>query len=149
MLQFASASPRPIPFFGPEDPLLDFTGPVGGSHALVVGAKGSALLCALLRRGCLAATSLRPAERPDGRQYDLLIAPGIGSADCLDHLTAQAARALLPTGRLALRVLGRAGSDLVQATLQMLRLHGFTDVQTVMTGGGTLIRAARRPRKIS
>jgi hypothetical protein len=149
MLQVASSSPLPaallarLPEDTAEDPLLSLAGDVAGSHALIVAASGPDLLCCLLRRGCLMATSLRLAEKPEGHCYDLVVAPAVASAECLDKIIRQANRALMSGGCLVMRVAGQPGSSLARITVRMLRLNGFTAISTRILPGEALVRAER------
>ncbi len=129
---------------GSGDPLLSFAGPVVGSHALVLAANGLDLLCSLLRHGCAAATSLRPAERSDHESYDLVLVPCIASPAQIGKLIHQAKRALVPTGRfLAFVPTGDCdpAQDVAGLLVRSLRLAGFVMVQTRTTPDGLLVRS--------
>ncbi len=149
MLQVASSSPVPAALLGAlledpaEDQLLHFAGDVAGSHALIVAAAGPDLICSLLRRGCLMATSLRLAEKPEGHCYDLVVAPAVASAERLDMIIRQANRALVPGGRIVARIAGQPGGSLARVTVRLLRLNGFTAVRTRIMPGEALVRAER------
>jgi hypothetical protein len=147
-VQLGSKVPIAVPPFateadGPEceGPLLTLAGPISGSHALVLTGRGSDLICSLIRRGSLAAMSLRSTEKPEVGLYDLVLMPQVTSDACLDHLVHQARRALVPTGRVVARVTqdpsGRAALALVRA----LRLNGFVAVRAKALAGETLLRA--------
>jgi len=148
MLHLVSTSPTPAAPLARQpdglacdEPLLAFAEPVAGAHALVVAERGSELLCSLIRRGCLAATSLRLAAKPEAGIYDLVVAPRVTSIDCPDRLVNQAARALVPTGRFIARVIDDRVGHVSVMLAHSLRLHGFTAVRTRIMSGETLVRA--------
>ena len=126
------------------DPLLDFAGPVAGAHALVISSDGLDLLCRLLRRGCAAATTLRPSERGDHESYDLVLAPQIVMPAQIGRLIFQAKRVLVPTGRFLAFVpatqVDPAG-DVAGLLQRSVKVGGFTAVQTRMGRDGMLLRA--------
>ncbi len=127
-----------------EDPLLDFAGPVAGSHALVISPNGLDLMCRLLRRGCAAATALRPSDRFDHESYDLVLAPRIVQPEQVGRLIFNAKRALVPTGRfLAFVPAGSADSegDVAGLLQRSLKVGGFAAVRARTRQDGVLLRA--------
>ena len=125
------------------DPLLPFAGSVAGAHVLVIAPNGIDLLCGLLRQGCVAATALHLAERPEHERYDLVLAPRIVSGACVGRLIYQAKRALVPTGRFlgCIPVGAESEQDLAGLLVRSLRLSGFVLVQTKAVATGLLLRA--------
>ena len=125
------------------DPLLAFAGSVTGSHALVIAPNGLDLLCSLLRHGCAAATSLRPAERSDHEAYDLVIASGVVSTAWVGRLICQAKRALVPTGRFLAFVPATAPdhAEVAELLVRSIHLAGFAAIETKTLKEGLLVRA--------
>jgi len=108
-----------------EDPLIEAAGPIAGAHILILGASGPGLLCDLIRRECLAATSLRASDRPEAAEYDLVLAPSVTPECGLETLVRQTRRALVPTGRLVARVTNDPAGRVSLALSRCLRLNGF------------------------
>ena len=120
--------------------MLGFAGPVTGLDALIVGAPGPALLCALLRAECGSALSVRHPGKLGERNHDLVLAPCLADA-ATGQLVHFAAWALAPTGRLVARVEGTARGAACASLTGALRQAGFVAIRTQATPGGTLVRA--------
>ena len=128
----------------PADPLLGFAGSIAGSHVLVIAPGDIELLCGLLRQGCVAATALHLAQRPEHESYDLVLVPRIVSPALVGRLIYQAKRALVPTGRFLGCIPAAAAQpeqDLGGLLIRSLRLSGFVLVQTRAVDAGLLVRA--------
>jgi hypothetical protein len=138
---FEAASDDPLLGFSG---LLHFAGTISGSHALVIAPNGLDLMCSLLRQGCSAATTLRLAERPEHKAYDLVLAPQVAASIQVGRLVHQAQRALVPTGRFLAYVPNTAGDpedDVCGLMVRTLRLAGFAAVRSRIVSDGLLIRA--------
>lgn len=124
-------------------PLLRFAGSLAGSHALVIAADGLDLMCSLLRQGCVAATTLRPLERVDHEDYDLVLTPRVTLPAPIGALVYQAKRALRPGGRFVAFVPTSprgAGGDTVRLLLGSVSMAGFIAVQIRLVRDGILVR---------
>ena len=124
-------------------PLLRFAGPLAGSHALVIAANGLDLMCSLLRQGCVAATTLRPSERADHEEYDVVLAPRVALQAPIGALIYQAKRALRPGGRFVAFVPTSPygdGGDTVRLLLGSVSMAGFVAVQIRLVRDGVLVR---------
>lgn len=147
MLQTSKAPPLHAPSPADEaetellDPLLRLAGEVRESRALIVGEDCANLLCALIQRGCLAATALRTGERSDPRNYDLVVVPDAEIAGTADSVCRLARRSLIPLGRLIVGV--RDGRTAV-ALASRLRLNGFTALRFAHVSDLVLLRADLR-----
>ena len=127
-----------------DDPLLDFAGSIAGSHALVISPNGLDLMCRLLRRGCAAATTLRPSERFDHETYDLILAPRVVLPAQIGRLIFHAKRALVPTGRFLAFVPANPidpDGDVAGHLQRSVKVGGFAAVQTREREDGMLLRA--------
>jgi hypothetical protein len=123
------------------DPLLRLAGQLQNTHALIVAAHGLDLMCGLIRRGCLAATTLRIGDKPDASDYDLVLVPDAQALPSADEVIRLARRSLAPRGRLIVAVhSGRAAAGLARR----LRLNGFTGLRSTQSSGLTLLRAELR-----
>ena len=126
----AASAPRPHPESAEPDsldPLLRFAKNLETSHALVIAEHGLDLLCALVRRGCMAAATIRPRDKTDADAYSLILVPLVTELPSLEHLTRVARRSLMPRGRLIVGLppdtSGR--NPLGLALARRLRLNGF------------------------
>ncbi len=129
--------------------LLRFAGPLAGSHALVIAANGLDLMCNLLRQGCVAATTLRPSERADHEDYDVVLAPRVTPPAPIGALIYQAKRALRPGGRFVAFVPTSpygAGGDTVRLLLGSVSMAGFIAVQIRLVRDGVLVRGTLSTR---
>ena len=70
----------------PLDPLLRLAGNVAATRAVVIANHGIDLLCALIRRGCMAAAAIRPGNKPDAKSSNLMLVPAATEFSCLDQL---------------------------------------------------------------
>jgi hypothetical protein len=108
-----------------------------------VAEHGLDLMCGLIRRGCLAAAVLRPGDKPDRNDYDLLMVPQMAALPSPDAVIRLARRALAPNGRL---LVGTKGQPEAAALARRLRLNGFSSIHTAHMHGVTILRAdLRRP----
>jgi hypothetical protein len=123
------------------DPLLRLAGPIQNSHALIVANHGLDLLCGLIRRGCLAATTLRIGDKPDAGDYDLVLVPNAEALPSVDEVIRVARRSLASRGRL---IVGVKPGQAAAALARRLRLNGFTGLRSTQLSGLTLLRAELR-----
>jgi hypothetical protein len=123
------------------DPLLRLAGPIQTTHALIVAAHGLDLMCGLIRRGCLAATTMRVGDKPDAGDYDLVIVPQAAALPSSDAMIRLARRSLVPQGRL---IAGLRNPREATALARRLRLNGFTALRSIHLSGLTLLRADLR-----
>ena len=135
----ASAAPAD---FGTLDRLVCSLGDVADTHALVIGERALAVVCLLIRRGCAAAGTLRWHEKPEPATADLVVVSLLPGLQSVDEVARQARRALLPGGRIVLRVMGKRPKALVGIIAGALRQHGFGCARLTATAGGMLIEAA-------
>jgi hypothetical protein len=125
------------------DPLWRLAGNRPDLRTLIVAEHGLDLLCGLIRRGCLAATVLRLGDKPDNKDYDLLIVPQIAALPSPDAVIRLARRALAANGRL---IVGTQGQREAAALARRLRLNGFSAIHTTHMQSATILRAdLRRP----
>ena len=140
---------RPVPAWPGHDAgalhdtaLLDLADPAQDAAVLLIGPDTVGLLCELLRRGFLSASTVRWADRPQAGTAEVaLVVPCIDDAAVAAVAVAQARRALAPSGRVALRLAPDPSGALLQATQRTLLLHGFSAIQLRRHGGQTLLRA--------
>jgi hypothetical protein len=101
------------------------------------------MMCELIRRGCLAATVLRPGDKPDADDYTLVLVPRAAALPSSDAVIRLARRALTGGGRLIAGV--RDGRE-AAALVRRLRLNGYSGLHSVHLAGVSLVRAdLRRP----
>jgi hypothetical protein len=125
------------------DLLLSQAPQIDGSRALIVASHGLGLLRALIRRGCLAATCLRPAVRPEVGCHDLAFFPDVTPETELEGVVRDTLRAVVPGGRVVVRIGGDPRGRIARGLARRLKLNGFTGVRTQPLFGRTLIRADR------
>jgi hypothetical protein len=149
MLQTSVAAPEPTRL-QPEtqendllDPLWRFAGELQNARTLIVAEHGLDLMCGLIRRGCLAATVLRPGDKADADDYNLVFVPQVAALRSPDAVIRLARRSLAPNGRLIAGV--RNGWE-AAALARRLRLNGFAAVHSTNLPNLMLLRAdLRRP----
>jgi hypothetical protein len=129
------------------EPFLSVAGPLAAAHVLIVADHGLDLLCALIQRGCVAATCLRSAAKADAPAYDLVLVLEVTDIPSFEHVIEVARHALLPSGRLVIGVtelptFGR----LSVALARRLRLNGFRAIRTTIPGQ-TVMQADLRPTR--
>jgi hypothetical protein len=71
----APAQPRPVNEPALLDPLSRLAGDPRHTHALIVADHGLDLVRGLIPRVCLAASTLRPGDKPDAADYSLVLTP--------------------------------------------------------------------------
>jgi threonine dehydrogenase-like Zn-dependent dehydrogenase len=123
----------------PDTALLQMAGEIRGEHALIIGSRAVGLMCALLARGAAAATLLRPGVRPERREADLAIVPEVSDPEELSVAVAHARRALMPPGRIILRIVAGPTQRMAQAVVRALQMHGFSAVRTRAVGHCVLV----------
>ncbi len=123
------------------DPLWRLAGDMRNARALIVAKHGLDLMCGLIRRGCLAATMLRPGEKPDADDYDVVFVPLLSSSRPADHLIRLARRSLGPNGRL---IAGVGNVKAAIALARRLRLNGFVALHPMYLPELVLLRADLR-----
>jgi hypothetical protein len=125
------------------DPLWRLAGDMRNTHALIVAEHGLNLMCGLIRRGCLAATVLRPRDKPDANDYGVVFVPRVAALPSADAVIRLALRSLGANGRL---IAGVDDSRAAAALGRRLRLNGFSTLHSMHLPGLTLLRAdLRRP----
>jgi hypothetical protein len=143
MIQASVATPitvRPPPDL--LEPLLRLAGDLRNARVLILAEQGIDLMCGLIRRGCLAATTLRFGGKPDAGEYDLVVVPHMAPSST-DLALRLARRSLAPRGRLVVGVL--AGKP-AAALSRRLRLNGFVGLRSLALPGLMILRAElRRP----
>jgi hypothetical protein len=127
------------------------TGPAGAMRAalrdvrdeevLVIGPHGLEVMCDLLRRGARSVTLLRMDKRPEAHSVSLVVVPEAPSIEWLACVLGHARRALLPAGRLVLRVGALAGRQLAARITRMLRIHGYTAIIARQSGDDLVLNA--------
>jgi hypothetical protein len=124
------------------DPLLDAVGPLAGARVLVIGQDALETMCALIRRGCAAATEMRIGDRlaPEPESADAVLVPYLSGAAEAGDAIARASRALAMGGRIALR---DVSCELRQTVATLLRMHGFSRMRVRVTRAGAVISAER------
>jgi hypothetical protein len=145
MIQTSAAVPaqkRPQP--EPQiDPLWQLAGDMHNARALVIAEHGLDLICGLIQRGCPAATALRPGDKPDAGDYDIVFVPQATALPSSDHVIRLARRALRPDGRL---IAGVSDGKAAAALGRRLRLNGFSNLHSRHRPGLVLLSAdLRRP----
>jgi hypothetical protein len=123
--------------------MLDCIGDVAGSHALILSDDGLELMCALLRRGCAAATTLRGNDCVETRTADLMVIPHASSTQAVEQALKQAKRAMLPDGRIVLRVENDLSGWVAFTTARLLRAQQFSAIRIRSFGDYTLVTAER------
>lgn len=116
--------------------MLAAAGRVAGARGLVAASHGLDLLCALIRRDCQSATCLKPGVRADRGEHDLVLVPDIESTAAAEEAIRTAHRALAPSGRVVMGVVGDA-----LGLSRRLRLNGFRLVRTRVFPGYTVVTA--------
>jgi hypothetical protein len=101
---------------------------VRDEEVLVIGPHGLEVMCDLLRHGARSVTLLRMDTRPEAHSASLVVVPEAPSIEWLACVLGHARRALLPTGRLVLRLGAPAGHQVVAQITRMLRIHGYTGI---------------------
>lgn len=125
------------------DPLWRLTGTMSNARALIVAEHGLNLMCGLIRRGCPAATVLRPGDKPDADDYDLVFVPKVTALPSYKAVIRLARRSLAPNGRL---IAGVPDARESAALALRLRLNGFSALHSIHLPGLVLLRAdLRRP----
>jgi hypothetical protein len=114
---------------------------VRDEEVLVIGPHGLEVMCDMLRRGARSVTLLRMDKRPEAHSASLVVVPEAPSIEWLACVLGHARRALLPAGRLVLRVGTLAGRQLVAQITRMLRIHGYTAIVARQSGDELVLNA--------
>jgi hypothetical protein len=142
----APAPSRPQPEIRENDlldPLQRLAGDCRNVRALIVADHGLDLMCGLIRRGCPAATVVRPGDKPDANDYNVVFVPQAAALPSSDHVIRLARRALAPNGRL---IAGVRDAKEAVALARRLRLNGFSALQSTHLPTLILLKAdLRRP----
>jgi hypothetical protein len=125
----------------PDAALVAYAGDVAGEHVLILGHSAPAIMCALIRRGCVAATELGQSDRPEAQSVDLTIVPDVATLDDAALVIRHARRALMTAGRIVLRTAAEPSGRLAQGISSLLRLQGFSAVRRRRDGGRTVVSA--------
>lgn len=129
---------------------LDDVGPCTGSRVLVLGNRRAGLMCGLIRRGCLAVTSLQQGSKPQAGAFDAVLVPHVTSGDDLDGIVASIWQALAPAGGfVACLTDGTSGGAPGLELERRLRLHGFGSLRTRRLGGSLLLQATLSPSRMA
>lgn len=153
-----SRFPAAPPNEAADDDLLAAAAAGPEDRVLVVGGRRRAdLLCAALRRGCRSALGVDGPQRRS-EPADVVLAPGVASAEEAASVAESAKRALAAAGaagarggRLALRLLGTGVAALGRDVSRLLLARGFERVRPrarAASGGPILLyemRGAPRP----
>jgi hypothetical protein len=142
-LPMSSALPaKPsLPPIDPGDVLRAALRDVRDEEALVIGPHGLEVMCDLLRRGARSVTLLRMEKRPEAHSVSLVVVPEAPSIEWLACVLGHARRALLPAGRLVLRVVALAGRQVAEQIIRMLRIHGYTAIVARQSGNELVLHA--------
>jgi hypothetical protein len=116
-------------------------GEVRDEAVLVIGSRSLEVTCDLIRRGARSVTLLRTDRRPEAASANLVVVPEAPSLEWLACVLGHARRALLPTGRLVLRVGALAGRQLAAQITRMLRVHGYTAIVARQAGDQLVLQA--------
>ena len=119
--------------------LLECTGPVEDAHVLVIG-EALEVMCALIRRGCVAAAEMALQDRVKVDRVDIVVVPRLGDAARAAQAVALARGALAPFGRIVMR---DASEPLARVAAALLRTQGFSAIRVRVVGGWTLVTAER------
>lgn len=109
--------------------LIEFAGNVTGEHILVIGHDMPAILADLTCRGAAEVVLLGPNAQPEADTVDLVLVSKIASIDYAIRAVAIARHALVGTGRIALRLLGKPAGGLVDGVTRLLRDHDFSAIR--------------------
>lgn len=130
-----------VPPTEPATALRAVVGEVRDEAALVIGPQGIDVMCDLLRRGARSVVLLRTEKRPEAHSASLVVVPAAPSIEWLACVLGHARRALLPTGRLVLRLTALPGRQLAAQVMRMLRIHGYTLITARQAGDQLLLKA--------
>lgn len=123
--------------------LLECIGDVAGSHALILSDDGLELMCALLQRGCAAATTLRSNECVEAGTADLVVVPHASSTQVVEQAVKQARRAMLPHGRIVMRVESDLSGWVTFSAARLMRAQQFSAIRIRTFRNYTLLTAER------
>ncbi len=137
----ACSVPNAEPADDPDAALVAYAGDVTGKHILILGHGTPAIICTLIRSGCIAATELRQTDRPEALTADLTIVPDVATLDAAAVAILHGRRALRPAGRIVLRTAAEPSGNLGQGISSLLRLQGFSAVRRRDYGGRILVSA--------
>jgi hypothetical protein len=145
--QYATPSDAcPMPGAEPEDDpstaLITYAGSVAGDHVLILGHSAPAILCTLIRSGCMSATELGQSARPDAQTADLTIVPDVGALDNAALVIRHAKRALTAAGRIVLCTAAEPSGRLVRGISFLLQQQGFSAIKWQRKGGKVMVSAA-------
>ncbi len=134
-------SQQTVPPISPQAALRAALGDVREEAALVIGPRGIDVMCDLLRRGASSVVLLRTDKRPEARSASLVVVPEAPSIEWLACVLGHARRALLPAGRLVLRLVALPGRQMAAQVMRMLRIHGYTAIVARQAGEQLLLKA--------
>jgi chloramphenicol 3-O-phosphotransferase len=109
--------------------LLEFLGDLSNTHAVVLGEGALEFMCALLRRNCIAATAMRWNEKVEAEIADLVVVPHVACLKVVEQALWQARRAMLPNGRIVLRVENDRTGWMAFSAARLLRTQGFASIR--------------------
>ncbi|MBV8400318.1 MAG: hypothetical protein JOZ17_16485 [Acetobacteraceae bacterium] len=123
--------------------LLDDIDPTSQARVLVIGEDTLEVLCALIRRGCAEATELCRDDRAETHSADLVLVPHVTNLDSMRRAVSQARRALVPGGRIRLRVAADPSGQVGLGAARVLREASFSAIRSRVVPNGTLLSAER------
>ncbi|CAH2601796.1 conserved protein of unknown function [Rhodovastum atsumiense] len=135
LLARRAAPPPSLPRSDVDD-LVDAAEPLADVRAVVIGAGSVDVLCALLRRGCAAATMLRPDLRAPTEVAELVVLSASDSAPGIGGLLRLARRRLQPDGRIVLR---ERRVTRTRDLTSLLAAQGFTSVRCRVLHSGAVL----------
>lgn len=127
------------------DHLLDQLGDLAGTRALLLGEPAEGGVDTLIVHGCHSAAEVPPGSEPEEKAADLVVLPLVRSAASAAALICQARRALIPGGRIALRLMDRRFGRLLVACSVLLRRQGFANAGLRAVPPEILITAQLQP----
>jgi len=148
MIQASVAKPRPEAESAETDFLDSFlrlAGNVFGTRVVVIANHGLEMLCALIRRGSMAATAIRPGNKSDANSSNLMLIPASTEFSSLEQLIRVARGSLMPGGRLIVGVPADAGGQTTSPLARRLRLNGFGAWRVVRQPELSLLSAELNP----
>jgi hypothetical protein len=126
----------------PSTALIACAGNVANDHAVILGHGAPAVICALIRAGCISATELGRCDRPEAHTADLAIVPDVGARDDAALIIRHAKRALTSAGRIVLSFAAEPPGRLAQDISSLLQQQGFSAIRWRVFGARTMMSAA-------
>jgi hypothetical protein len=121
--------------------LMEALGPVDDIRVLLIGPHTLETMCALMRRGCAAVTTLHVGDRTDSSSADLAIISRLASPEAADQALAQARRALVPLSRIVVTLDADDPATLREHVMEGLTRRGFLRTRSWALGDMVVIEA--------